>query len=429
MSSVARRVRPVCLRLSTNAAVAAPLALYGIALLVRMLAIVPARFPMNEGSAYYVAVAQNLAAGRGLVIDAIWSYATPPLDLPRPAFELWQPMASFVAAIPMTLFGSSLLSAQLAFALLGALVAPLAWLAARDAASLLGLDESRAASVTLGSGLLAALLGPFLVATAAPDSTTPFTIFGTLACLLMPRALARGGWWSLALGITLGLAFLARMEAVYLGLTFLLLMALAGRRVGGRRGGYLRLLGPVIAGGAVVSLPWLVRNSLTFEGGFGSQALENVFFTRNEDVFAYLQRPDLETFLAQGAGTIAANIGVALWHGLFDVVLLWAAPVGIVGLATGIVLLRRGELRTSGLGALLISGLLTYLITSLVLPVATRWGTFQHAAGPLLVGLTVAAVLGTDRLLAELRRRRRWPRSNAWLGPLALAAMTVPLST
>jgi hypothetical protein len=84
--------------------------------------------PLSEGSSYYVATARNLVEGRGLVIDAIWSYATPPLVLPRPAFELWQPVASLVAALPMPFLDTSYDAAQIGFAFIGAALAPLAWL-------------------------------------------------------------------------------------------------------------------------------------------------------------------------------------------------------------------------------------------------------------------------------------------------------------
>ena len=86
---------------------AIPVALYLFAAAVGFVAAASITFPTNEASAYYVSVARNLASGHGLFIDAIWSYATPPLVLPRPAFELWQPMASFVGAIPIALFVNS----------------------------------------------------------------------------------------------------------------------------------------------------------------------------------------------------------------------------------------------------------------------------------------------------------------------------------
>ena len=130
-TAVARRERAIAVP-----ALAVPVALYGVALIVRLVATAIVTFPLNEGSAYYVAVARNLATGRGPVIDSIWSYATHPQTvLGRPAFELWQPLASVLAAWPMTFLGNTFASAQLGFAVVGALLAPLARLVARDAAT------------------------------------------------------------------------------------------------------------------------------------------------------------------------------------------------------------------------------------------------------------------------------------------------------
>src|SRR5436190_15525742 len=97
-TSTATRIRPA---FAVRAWVV-PAALFGLALVVRLVAMFAIQFPLTEGSAYYVAVARNMAEGRGPVIDAVWSYATPPFTLPgKPAFDLWQPMASFIAALPM----------------------------------------------------------------------------------------------------------------------------------------------------------------------------------------------------------------------------------------------------------------------------------------------------------------------------------------
>ena len=68
------------------------------------------------------------------------------------------------------------------------------------------------------------------------------------------------------------------------------------------------------------------------------------------------------------------------------------------------------------------------LVATYIFPVASLWGTFRHAAGPLIVGLTVAAVLFADRAVDAIRRRRAWQRRNAWLAPLALALLVVPVT-
>jgi hypothetical protein len=61
-------------------------------------------------------------------------------------------------------------------------------------------------------------------------------------------------------------------------------------------------------------------------------------------------------------------------------------------------------------------GITTFLVTSLVFPVATTWGTFLHAAGPVHVLLVISALLALDAGLARLGARLGWTRPVAWLG-------------
>ena len=81
-----------------------PAGVFVVALIVRAgLRRARSSCPTPEDTAYYVGVARNLVEGRGLVTDAIWSYQTPPLVFPRPAFEVWLPLPTFLAAIPMAI--------------------------------------------------------------------------------------------------------------------------------------------------------------------------------------------------------------------------------------------------------------------------------------------------------------------------------------
>src|SRR5262245_57846841 len=88
------------------------LLVFAVALLVRVLAASIVVFPQPEDTAYYVGVAQNLLDGQGLTSNAIWSYQTPPLSFPRPAFEVWLPLPTFLAAIRMALLGPRFAAAQ-----------------------------------------------------------------------------------------------------------------------------------------------------------------------------------------------------------------------------------------------------------------------------------------------------------------------------
>lgn len=404
--------------------------LFGLALATQLWAVAQVRFPLNEGSAYYVAVARNLVNGRGFEIDAIWSYATPPLVLPRPAFELWQPLASILAALPMAVLGPTFDAAQLGFALIGALLAPLAWLVARDAAHRLRLPSRRASMVAIGAGALVAVSGPTLLWSAVPDSTLPFGVAAVAACLVMPAAAAGGRAHLVALGLLLGIAYLARLEAVYLGVTFVVLCLLTGSGV--RR--TAALSGVVALSAALVAAPWWLRNLAAFGTPMPGQLAHNALLTRNEQVFAYTDPPTLDAFLAQGLPALLANIGAALWHNLVDVLIVPGGVVALLGLMALVVLAlgtRRSSARSlhgSPLGALSVAGLMTFAVTTVVFPVATLWGTFAHASAPLVVAFIVAAALGADEGVARVRRWRAWPRANAWLAPVALVALTVPVS-
>jgi hypothetical protein len=185
----------------------------------------------------------------------------------------------------------------------------------------------------------------------------------------------------------------------------------------------------VLLAGALVTIPWLVRNAVVFEGGALRQALENVWLTRNEQIFAYLERPTVSDWLAGAPGTILERMAAGFGHDLVNVLLVPLGPVGIIGLASAVALRRTPALRDVGaLRALVIAAIITFVATGLLFPVATRWGTYQHSSGPTVVALVVLALLGLDALVALIARRRTWERANAWLGPLALLALVVPLA-
>jgi hypothetical protein len=383
-------------------------------------------FAVNEGSAYYIAVARNLSAGRGLVVDSIWSYATPPLVLPRPAFELWQPLASIIAAAPMTVLGPSLASAQLGMAAFAALLAPLAWALTREASLALDGDTRRAQVLAAGSGLVVVLVGPLVMAVALPDSTIPFAVTATVCCWLVASSLRaapadRFRLWAL-LGAGLGVAWLARHEAIWIA--FVAVAVAAGAGVLTRR-----LMAGVLAGGLAVVAPWLLRNLVDFGKVLPGQALDNALLQSNEQIFAYLEPPSLAGFLAQGPSVLVGNVLMATQHNLVNVLVVPAAPVALLGGAGALWLAWRAPaFRRTSLGILLLAGLVILVATTMLFPVATRWGTFEHAAGPLLLALAAAGVLGVDRAVRAVGRRRGWRRSNAWLAPLAIGALLVPLT-
>ena len=430
-------------RRSALAAWVVPVGLFGIAAAVRLLVASQLPFPTTEPSAYYVNVAQNIVAGNGLVSDSVWSYAAAPLAVPGPAFELWLPMSSLVSAAAMTVLGSSFWAAQVGGALLGALVAPLTWAVAREAGHTQGLEARRSRAVAIAAGLLAAVLAPLVLASIVPDSYTPYVVFMLLAALLIPRVLgiadgqdvAPSGRGSvlggLALGAAMGLAYLSRQEVVWLGLTVVLMLVwvLRARPAGTRLADAVRRLWPVVVGGLVVVVPWLLRNARDFGSPFPGRAVENAFLVRNEDIFGFTERPSLARYLEQNLATVLANPLAAALDGLLNVLVVLAFPIGVVGLIALVGMRHSRALRRpTALVALLMAGAMTFFSTMLLFPVATLWGTFLHASGPLLVALIVTAALGGDAALARISRRRHWEKDNVIVAPIALLAVALLLT-
>ena len=406
------------------------LALFAIALAIRVVAASQIGFPKPEDTAYYVGVARNLVEGwqgvpgRGLVSDAMWSFGTPPLVFPRPAFEVWLPLPSLLAAIPLALsratapipLETAMRSAQVVSTVAGALVVVLTWRLGADVAQERSLPVGRARTLAVGAGLTAAVYLPLLLHSALPDSTMLFGALVLGAIVLMTRVLRepRGGRFLdprlLAIGLLIGLAALTRNEAVWLALTW---AWLAFRRAGVDGRTRLRLVGVVAIVSLIVFAPWAARDWAVFGNPLPGQAATNALSVSGFDIFAWNHPPTLARYLGVGAGGLLEMRSTGLAHNLFNVLLFLGIPVSLLGL---VALPWQG--RDRALRPVVLVAVLTFFATSLLFPVATTWGTFLHASAPAAVLLIVSAVGVLDAGLAALGRRMGWERPIAWLGPL-----------
>ena len=400
------------------------LGVFVVAIVVRAAAARGIVFPRPEDSAYYVGVARNLVEGRGLVSDALWSFGTPPLTFPRPAFEVWLPLPSLLAAIPMALFAGpapislldGLRSAQLVMVPLGALVPVLAWRLAADVAAERMLPVGRARTLALGTGLTAAAYLPLVLHSIVPDSTIPFGVLALAACLLATRVLRdpRGARLTdprlIGIGLLLGAAALTRNEAAWFALAW---AWLAWRSTGLSRATRARLVGVVAVISLVVFAPWAFRDWRTFGNPLPGQALSNALSVTGFDIFAWQDPPTLARYLAAGPSRLLEMRVEGIGHNLFNVLLFLGIPLSAVGLVS-----LPWQARDRALRPLVLVGGLTFLVTSLAFPVATTWGTFLHAAVPVHVLLIVAALAATDAGLARIGARLGWTRQVAWLGAL-----------
>ena len=371
-------------------------------------------FPKPEDTAYYVGVTRNLLEGRGLVSDALWSYQTPPLIFPRPAFEVWLPLPTFLAAIPMALFGHTFAAAQVSSVLVGAIVPVLSWRLALDVAEERGLGIERARWVGIGTGLTTAVYLPLLLNSALPDSTMVFAAVVLGACLLMtrlvrdPRGAALTDPRLIALGILFGLGALTRNETAWLALIW---VAMAWFAVDGPARLRLRLIAVPALVALVIFAPWAYRNMVEFGSPLPGQAITNALYLSGFDIFAWNDPPNLARHLAIGPAALVQLRITGLVHNLLNVLVLLGIPVSLIGL-----LALPWQGRGRALRPLLAISLIMFVVTSLLFPAATQWGTFLHAAGPVHVLLVISAMLAIDVGLARLGRRMGWTNPLAWIG-------------
>ncbi len=389
-----------------------------VAVAVRVWAATLITFPRPEDTAYYVGVAHNLVTGRGLVTDAIWSFGTPPLTFPRPAFEVWLPLPSFLAAIPMVVLGATFAVAQWSSIAVGALVAVLAWRLAADVAAERSMPPGRARTLALGTGLTAAVFLPLVLHSVLPNSTMPFAALILAVCLLAARIARdpRGARFAdpraFALGVLLGLAALTRNEAAWLALGWLIVSRGIAQRSGAGARGWLRLVMGAAVPAMIVFAPWAVRNWVVFGSPLPGQALTNALSLNGADIFAWSDPPTLERYLSAGLPTLAGLRWTGFLHNVASVLLLPGIPIAAIGLAA----LPWTTLGTS-LRLLTTFSVLTFVATTLFFPVATTWGTFLHASAAVQVLLVLSALLALDGLIVAVGRRRGWTRPVAWLGP------------
>lgn len=433
--------------MSRREAVLSAALVFVVALVVRAWAASQITFPRPEDAAYYVGVARNLVEGRGLVTDAIWSFQTPPLMFPRPAFEVWLPLPSLLAAIPMALLGTTFAAAQVSSVVVGSLVCVLAWRLAADVAAARSLPIGRARTLAVGTGLASAVYLPLVLASAQPDSTMPFAALVLCGCLLITRLsrrislqdvreegirvfvdrtereLERRSRERVALGVVIALAALTRNEAIWLALAFAIIewsnVRQAFSRLSDRLGAWGINIIPVGLVAIITFAPWALRDWLTFGSPFPGQALTNALSLDGRDIFAWQDPPTLSRYLAAGPAALLELRWTGFLHNVLNVLVLLGVPLSIVGLI-GLPGAWRGGIWSAGINPLrplIVFSVVTFAVATVVFPVSTTWGTFLHAAGAIHVLLVISALLVLDALIGWVGKRRGWTRPVAWLGP------------
>lgn len=394
-----------------------PLLLYGLALAVRLALIWHFPDPAYPDSFYYVDVARALAAGGGFSVDFIWIFPEVgggvPADpvLPIPSNAHWMPLASLVQVPFLLAFGDVAWASALPFAFIGATVAPLTWVIARDAGA--------RRAVAIGAGFLAAVPVLSLTYMAQPDN---FSLFQPLvaAALWMGARGLRGSPSSFAIaGLLAGLATLSRND----GLLVLAALGVAWiwdrwrTRRAGLPGTPARPAIPVAAAVACVALfalviaPWWLRQLAVFGSISPSTASGKVLFIRDIAEWNSITTPaSLDHLLGMGVGPLLeTRIG-----GLLSAVMIFTTLIAGFVLAPFMVIGGWARRRSLDFGPFFLYAGMLFTFSALVSAVHVPGGTFIHSAVALAPHSYILALEGVAIAVGWVAARRRaWDPATA----------------
>ncbi len=418
-------------------AVRTPIALFVLALLVRLalIAIYPdAAYP---DSYYYVDVARAIAAGHGLNVDFIWIFAEvgnriPEVPtLPVPANAHWLPLASLVQVPFIAAFGPTAVASALPLAIIGSLAAPLTWAIARDARA--------APLVAVTAGVLSAIPAAATVFMAQPENFAIMHPLVAAAIWCTARGLKGDNRAYAFAGLLAGLASLGRNDGVFLGAAIGLVWF--GDRLRwwrGRRGSgswvHVEDRRPISFAAAVGCLalfllvmgPWWARQLAVFGSISPTSSSGAALWIRTISEWNSITvQPSLGQFLDQGLGTIVASRLEGLSSAIGNFVVVIGSVVLIPFLLVGAI----GRARSRDFSPWFVYTGVVFLTATLLYPLHVPGGAFIHSA----IGLAPhAAILSMEGVLILVSwiasRRRTWDERSAngflaW-GVVLLVVMT-----
>jgi hypothetical protein len=382
------------------------LLLFLLALVLRVIVLIPVAWPGYMDAAYSYDIALNLHMGAGLNEPFLWNYLDQPTGIPHPSHLYWMPLPTFLAAASMLLFGTTYAAAQVPFVLIAALL-PLVsyWITWT-------LTQRR--SFAWIAGLLTVFSGFYVPYWGHTDNFAPFALSGSLALIAAWQTWhvdpqPRRRWpWALVAGAMVGLAHLSRADGVLL-LLIAWLPALGWLvRPGAQFPERMRIgqvLGRVLLialGYLLVMLPWFARNWLAVGAVLPTGGSQTLWLTTYDDLFSYGKELTWRTYLDWGWANIWRSKLQALGLNAQTVIAVWGmvflTPLVIIGWWR---LRRRQMLRLAGSYGLLLFLVMTFAFT---FP-GPRGGLF-HSGGALLPFIYTASLVGLDAAVTWASRRR-----------------------
>ncbi len=399
-----------------------PIALFLLALAVRLALIVVFPDPAYPDSYYYVDVARAIAAGHGLNVDFIWIFAEvgnriPAVPtLPVPSNAHWLPLASFVQVPFISVLGPTPLASALPMALIGSLAAPLTWAIARDARA--------EPIVAVTAGVLSAVPAAATIFMAQPENFAILHPLVAAAIWCTARGLKGSGRSFAFAGLLAGLASLGRNDGVFLGAAIGLVWLVDRLRwYRGRRGSaswiHVEDRRPISFAAAfgclalflLVMGPWWARQLAVFGSISPTSSSGAALWIRSISEWnSITAHPSLQQFLAQGAGPIIAS----RLAGLSSAVANYVIVIGGIVLVPFLLIGAIGRARSPDFAPWFMYTFVVFLAATLLYPLHVPGGAFIHSAIGLAPHAAILSMEGVVIIVGWIAsRRQRWNEGSA----------------
>ncbi len=389
--------------------------LFLLALAVRLPYALQINWPPLDDPAYYIQAARSLYYHQNLDISIIWNFNPRFPTVTHAGMEFWQPLSSYVIAISFIFLGDNLFAAQFPSIIAGSLLSPMAYWFARR----LNLDRP---NIVGGLAGLLLVFSPLLAyQSILPDSSMLYSalIAGALLLLTRPQNEFLTPGKAILFGLLTGLAYLTRTPAIFLILSWLILLLPRFRYGQGqlwqyrnRVEDYVKLvpsrnlpnwLEILWAGGVMATLGglWAFRNLQTYGYITSPAGTQTIFLFDYNSLFNYTNPVSFQTMLEGGFGKILGIRLEALWSAMRTVLDLIFVPT-VIPAVIGLALLAKHSLpaRPATLYSLFL-----FLGLPLIFGVASINGSYYHSAGSCAPFLAVGLVYGFQEFAVWLNKR------------------------
>jgi hypothetical protein len=286
-------------RWGTRSTGAALVALCLVTFGLKLLAATPREAVGHGDVAHYFVLARNLIEGRGLWVDYLATWLAAPTSTHTYGAAYWMPMPAWLAVPGMAVRGTDSMRGSCDGLIVLTSLAPLLVFA-------IGRDVFGSRRAGLLGAVLATGFHLFVDKATMPLTHGGALVFGGTALWAIVRALDDRRFLWLA-GAAAACAQLNRSDGVLWLPTLVVafLFAPEGSRTP------LRALWRAAVGYAVVLGPFLVHNLRAIGEPWPGSLLEATLLTTYPDLYSLPERLTLDRYLAQGAGTILAQKGIA----------------------------------------------------------------------------------------------------------------------